>query len=170
MEFRKRLITTIIIVLVISAILGGALIFAASDISKRTEQIVRTKQDLLFRLQLTETLALLRKDSQEAQAYAYELNNILPHRDQLINFPRELSTIARQSEIELNSSLGKESVSDGNLTQTDFNMTSQGSLNDFINFLKFIETSNYFINLNSIDFARQDDTLKAVIAGEVFSF
>jgi len=170
MEFKKRLMTTIIIFLVISAVLGGILIFAASDINKRTEDIVQTRKDLLFHLQLTETLASLRKDSQKAQSYAYEATNILPSRDQLINFPRDLSMIARQNEIELNVGLGNEGVSDGNLTQTNFNMTSQGSLDNLIAFLKSVEISNYFVNLNSIDLIRQEGTFKAVVNGAVFSF
>ncbi len=170
MEFRKRLTTIIVIFLAISVILGGILIFVGSDISRRTEQIIQARKNLLFRLQLTETLALLRKDSQEAQNYTYELNNILPSRDQLISFPRDLSIIAKQNKIELNTSLGKESVGDGNLAQTNFNITSQGSSDNFIAFLKSVEITNYFVNLDSIDFIQQENTFRAMINGRVFSF
>lgn len=170
MKFRKRLTIIIVILLAISTVLGGILIFVGSDISKRTEQIIQAKRDLLFRLQSTETLALLRRDSQGAKNYTYELNNILPSRDQLINFPRDLAIIARQNKIELNAGLGKESVSDGNLAQTNFNMTGQGSSDNFIAFLKSVETAKYFINLDSIDFIQQGNTFRALINGRVFSF
>ncbi len=170
MEFRKRLTTIIVILLAISVILGGILVFVGSDINRRAEQIIQTRKDLLFRLQLTETLALLRKDSQGAQNYTYELNNILPSRDQLISFPRDLSIIARQNKIELNTSLGKESVGDGNLAQTNFNLTGQGLSDNFIAFLKSAETANYFINLDSIDFIQQDNAFRTMINGRVFSF
>ena len=118
-NFRKRLLIIVGVPLGISLVLAAILSFAGSDITKRTDQIKQLRRDLLFRMQLTESLASLRKDSQQAKNYVFEIENILPNRDQLVSFPRDLSTIARQNKIELNSSLGKESSGGiGKLRQT----------------------------------------------------
>ena len=170
-NFRKHLLIIVSVPLGIGLVLAAILSFVGSDITKRTDHIKQLRGDLLFRMRLTESLALLRKDSQQAQNYAFEIENILPNRDQLVSFPRDLSTIARQNKIELNSSLGKESSEDiGKLRQTDFTMTGQGLFDDFINFLKSLETARYFINLNSLDFTRQDNDFRALLTGRVFSF
>ncbi len=170
-NFRKRLLIIVGVPLGISLVLAGILSFAGSDITKRTDQIKQLRRDLLFRMQLTESLASLRKDSQQAKNYVFEIENILPNRDQLVSFPRDLSTIARQNKIELNSSLGKESSGGiGKLRQTDFTMTGQGPFDDFVNFLKSLETARYFINLSSLDFTRQDNDFRALLTGRVFSF
>jgi len=170
-NFRKRLLIIIGVPLGISLILTTILFFVGSNISKRTDQIRQLRRDLLFRTQLTESLALLRKDSQQAKNYVVEIENILPNRDQLVSFPRDLSTIARQTKVELNSSLGQEnSEGIGKLRQTDFTITSQGPFDNFIDFLKSLETARYFINLKSIDFTRQDNNFSALLTGRVFSF
>ena len=170
MDFRKRLTIIVGIPLGISLILAIILVFIGFDIAKRTEQIVQARSDLLFRQQSTETLALLRQDSQQAQNYTYELDNILPSRDQLVSFSRDLSTIARQNKVDSNVNLGQEAGGAGKLRQTSFAMTSQGPFDNFITFLKSIETARYFVNLDSIDFTRQDSVFRALINGKVFSF
>ncbi len=155
----------------ISLFLIAILFFIGSDITKRIDQIKQIRADLLFRQQLTESLALLHKDSQEAQNYSSELENILPTRDQLLNFPHDLSTIARQNKIELNSSLGQEtSGAVEGLKKVGFTMATQGSFDNFINFLKSLETGRYFIDLGSIDFSRQNNNFKAFMNGGVFYF
>ena len=52
---------------------------------------------------------MLRQDSEKAKHYLPELESILPTRDQLVAFLSDLGIIARQSKVEINSSLGQES-------------------------------------------------------------
>ena len=171
MNFRKRLLIIVGVPLGVSLVLTIILFFIGLDINKRVAQINQLRTDLLFRTQLAETLAALRKDSQQAQNYITELENILPNRDQLVSFPRDLSNIAKSNKIDLNSSLGQESPgSIKNLRQTEFTMTGQGSFDDLINFMKFLETARYFINLKTLDFTRQDPNFRILITGGVFSF
>jgi Tfp pilus assembly protein PilO len=170
MNFKKHLLTTIGVPVGIILILAIALVFTGSDIAKRTDNIKRLRGDLLFRQQLTESLALLRKDSQQAQGYITELQNMLPSQDQLVSFPRDISTIARQNNIDLNATLGQESPgSVGKLMQTEFIMSGTGSFDNFITFLKSIETARYFISLKSLDFGQQENNFKGVLTGVVFS-
>ncbi len=169
MGFKKRLLIIIGVPLSICLLLAIALFFIGSDIAKKTEQIVESRVELVFRLQVTETLALLTKDAQQAQNYTAQLNSILPTRDQLVTFPRELGTIARQNKIDVSAVLGKENSSAGKLAQTDFTITGQGTLDNFVNFLRSLGTGNYFINLRSVDMNKQDGNFGILINGSVFS-
>jgi hypothetical protein len=169
-DFKKRLMFIIGVPLGIILILTIILFLIGSDIVKRTDKIKEIRGELFFRAQINESLALLRKDSQEAKNYVFELNNILPSRDQLITFPRELALIARQNKVDLSSSLGQETSGDsGKLRQTDFTITSQGPFDSFVTFLKSLETARYLMSLKSLDFNRQDVNFKASISGKVFS-
>jgi len=172
MDFKKRLFINIGIPLAICLILITALFFIGSDIAKKTEQIRELRTELFFRLHLAESLALLTKEAEQARNYTFQLERILPNSDQLVSFPRDLNMIAKQTQVDINSSLGGEEVSEKKsaLRRTNFSITGRGSFENFINFLKFLETGQYIINLQTLDFARQDDNFKISLTGQVFSY
>ncbi len=170
MNFKKHLLITIGIPAGISLILITTIFVINSDINRKVQEITTLRADLLFRLNLAESLAVLNQDSQEAQKYTTELDTVLLDRNKLIGFPRELAGIARQNKIDLNSALGQESPIDSEtLRQTNFMMTGQGTFENFINFLKTLEISRYFINLSSIDLTREQSIFRIIMNGRVFS-
>lgn len=171
MDFKKRLLIIIGIPLGVCLILATALFFIGSDIAKRTEQIKQLRSEIVFRLQSTESLAILSKEAEQARNYTIQLEGILPKRDQLLSFPRDLSTIARQAQVDINSTLGQEvSESTDGLRKTDFSITGQGSFDNLINFLKLFEGGRYLTSLKMLDFTRQDGSFKTLMTGQVFSF
>lgn len=170
-EFQKRLTVSVGVYSGIIAVLGIILFFVGSDITRRTDEIKQIRSELLFRVQLTESLALLREGSEEAKNYAAALNGILPTQDQLITFPREIGAVARQSNIDFNFSLGQEkSVAEEKLKRTGFTMTGQGLFENLTGFLKSLELAGYPLSFDSIDLTRQDSNFKALITGNLFSF
>lgn len=171
MSFKKHLLIFIGIPLGVCLILAIALFFLGPDIVKRTNQIKQLQKELSFRLQATESLALLRQDLERAQPYLPNLENILPTRDQLVGFSRDLGIIARQNQVDLNSSLGEESPrgSEG-LGKINFTMTGQGSFDNFINFFKSIKNSRYLIKFQGLDFVRQDSNFRTLLTGQIFLF
>ncbi len=171
MGFKKRLIIIIGVPLGIILILIVSLFFLGSDISSRANQIKQLRENLTLRLQSTESLVSLRQDFKQAQEYSPALNNLLPTRDELVGFIHDLTMIAKQNELDFSSSLGQESPqTDKGLGQISFTITSQGKFDNFVNFLKTLENSRYFIKLNTLDVTRQDDNFKALMTGQVFSF
>lgn len=171
MEFRKRLLMIIGIPLGIALILVIILLVLGSDITKRVNQIKQLRGELNSRLRLTESLVLLRKDSEQAQIYTPALENILVNRDQLVILPRDLSNLGKENNIGLSASLGQErpQAADG-LRSVDVSMNAQGDFDDLINFLKALENSRYSIKLTRLDFTRQEAIFKALLDGQVFSF
>ncbi len=171
MNFKKRLLIIIGIPLGICLILITSLFFVGSDISKRTEQIKHLRSEISFALHSTESLAILNKDSEQAKNYIVQLENILPQRDRLVTFPRDINIIAKQSQVDANSTLGQEESKGGDagLRQTNFSVTGQGSFDNLINFLKFLEGSQYLVSLKMLDFTQQDGDFKTLLTGQVFS-
>ncbi|MBN2197603.1 type 4a pilus biogenesis protein PilO [Candidatus Wolfebacteria bacterium] len=170
MNFKKRLLINISIPLVICFVLIASLIFLSSNISQKTEKIKQQKGELSFHLQSTESLALLSKDFEKSKKYIAQLESILPDRDKLITLPRNIGVIANQSQIDLNSTLGKEESSQNQqLRETDIVMNGQGPIDNFINFLKAVENSLYLIKFNEFDLSRTGEEFKISIKGRVFS-
>ncbi len=171
MNFKKRLLINIGIPLGVCLILATGLFFIGSDIAKRTEQIKQLRSEIAFSLQSTESLAILSNEAKQAKNYIVQLENILPKRDQLVTFPRDLNIIAKQSQVDLNATLGQEiSESTDGLRKIDFSIIGQGSFDSFINFLKSLESARYLIKLRMLDFTRQDGSFKTLLTGQVFSF
>jgi len=169
-NFKKRLLITIGIPLAVCLILVLALFFIGSNITKQAAQIEKLKGDLFNRQQLTQSLASLKQGSEQVQPYLTELENILPSQDQLLGFSRDIGIIAKQNKLNLNTTVGQEiSESGDGLRQTDFTSTGQGTFDNFINFLKGLENSRYFIKLNTFDLTGQDGDFKMSMKGQVFS-
>lgn len=170
MDFRKQLTILLGLIFAISAILTAALIFFGNDIVRKIGRVGQSRQELDLKIRSVENAASLRQAHSSIQPYAPELENVLISRDRLLGFPRDLGIIARQSQIDLNVSLGAESPKDGVLGATAFTLNGGGSLEGLINFLKRVETSRYFVRFNSVDFGRRDDKFKLLMTGQVFSF
>lgn len=171
MNFKKRLLINIGVPFGICLFLASALVFLGSDIGKQTNQIKQLQENLSYYIEMTESLALLRQDSEKAKHYITELESVLPTRDQLVAFPGDLSIIAEQNKVDISSSLGQESfANDNELGKIDFTVAGQGEFNNFLNFLKLLKNSRYFIKFKTLDFSRQDENFKALLTGQVFSF
>ncbi|MEK7496259.1 MAG: hypothetical protein AAB616_02230 [Patescibacteria group bacterium] len=171
MNFKKRLLINIGIPLGICSLLIAAVVFLGSDITNQINKIEQLQGNLRYYIEMTESLALLRQDSEKAKHYLPELESVLPTRDQLVAFSGDLGIIARQSKVEISSSLGQESPgSEKNLGSIDFTVAGQGEFDNLLNFLTLLKNSRYFIKIKTLDFGRQDGNFKASLTGQVFSF
>ncbi len=171
MNFRKRLLVIITVPLGVCLTLILALFFVGSDMSKKTSQIEKLRGDLLFQTGLTDSLAILNQQAETAKSYEATLQNILPSRDQLIAFPKNIVSIAKQNKFNLNTTLGQGEYQDSEeLQQTNFTISGQGSFEGFVVFLKTLENGQYFIKFKTIDIAKQEKDFGLLMTGGVFSF
>lgn len=170
MDFKKRLLIIVGIPLGICALLVGAILLVGFDIGNRAESVNGKRLNFISRLTIADSLASLKKDSEQIKNYSTFLENILPNRDRLVLFPRDINIIGNQNNLDINITLGQGSASaDGGSWRTNFKITGGGSFENFIKFVKLLETGQYLINLGSIDFGRDGDNFKALLNGEVFS-
>jgi len=170
MNFKKRLLIVITISLGICLILTLALFFVGSDIGQKVINIQELRGNLLFRTGLTNSLAILSQQSEEAKNYEVPLKNILPSRDQLISFPKNIVSLAKQNNLNLNTTLGQgKYLYNGEAQQTDFTISGRGSFENFVSFLKNLESSQYFTKFKTIDITGQDKDFNLLMLGSVFS-
>lgn len=170
MDFKKHLLFSIGIPSIVCLLLAAALFIVGSDITSKITQMEKLRNDLFLRQQSFQSFTNLKQQFEQVKGYLPILNIVLPNQDQLVSFPRDIAIIANQNKISSNVSLGQEnSQSTGQLRQTDFNLVSSGKFDDFVNFLKSLENSRYFIKINTLDVVKQDDGFKGLLGGQVFS-
>ena len=169
--FKKQLTLAISIAIGAIIVFGGLILFLNSDIKGKAKEMEYLQGTLGFRLQATDSLVALREDYSKAQQYIPALDTILPTRDQLLSFPRELTNTAKEEKITLNINLGEEvQKSKTKLGTIEFTMSGQGIFDNFINFLKNMETGRYSIKLDNLDLTRQGENIRVLTKGKVFSF
>jgi Tfp pilus assembly protein PilO len=150
-------------------ILVGLLFFLKTSLGNSVSEIAK-KQDLLTaRSSSLKSLATLREQFQQANPYFSLLENILPPRDQLLNFSKELESLAKKSELDFGFTFGEEKVSSGKQPgYISFRLTLTGTYNEFDGFLKSVEASRYFVDFSNVDMTKKGDTFSVIVNGKVF--
>lgn len=167
--FKRKLTTNISLFGGIVLILGGLLVILGFDIGSQTQKIRTQRESLVNRTQSVSTLANLQNDFNESQKYLSALENILPTRDQLIDFPRELEIAARNQNLGFGFSFGNEkSPSNSEPGATTFSVTLQGTQTQIFNFVRFLEQSRFLISFSTFDMNRSGERFNTTIRGEVF--
>ncbi len=170
--FKKKLLTHVGIALAIIGLLALFIVLLNGDINKRVVAIQTAKDETVLRAQTIELLTGANSDLKKADALLANLQNLLPNKDQLINFPRELETTAKQYAVDVGFSFGPESVAKDNLPGSiSFTMTAAGDFDNIVDFLKSVEQHKYLISLDSIDVHRsgKDNVFSLLTSGLIYT-
>lgn len=168
--FEKKLWGSILITLLIIVPLVVVLVLVRGDIVKRIQRVDEYKSDLLTRSQAIGLLAELKKNAQRAEPLLERIENRLPTRDELILFPRELERIALEKEVDFGFTFGNETTgSEQSPGVVTFTMSLAGTYDALTAFLQAIESSRYYIRMESVDLTRKDGGVYALVtSGEVY--
>lgn len=146
-------------------------LWLGSDISARSASVLSGRKDLVQKSEALRSLAALKLDSERAKTYSSVLQNILPMRDQLIGFPKDLEGIARKNKVDFGFSFGTENPSkDSQPGSLGFAITLGGKYADILSFIREVESSRYIIEWMELDIAvSSGDSFKGSASGRVFS-
>lgn len=171
MDFKRWL-------LVSGSISGGAILalsvlifLTGKDISRRANTIFSQRQELTLQLRVFESLASLRSGAEQANKLLPYIQDILPVKERLIEFPKQLESAAKNNQLGFGFRFEAETKgSDKEPGTNGFVLTSYGSYQNFIRFLKFIENGKYFTGFDSFDLNRRaENNFEIIIKGKVFS-
>jgi hypothetical protein len=170
-SFKKRFLKQLLIALGVITVIAVIIIVLNIDINKRMTRIEARKRERAMQAEAILILSDLKKESERARAHYPVLESLLPTRDQLISFPRELEQLAKLHTIDLGFSFGSEAASTEDQPGViRFTMSLGGTLDNLLNFLKAFESHKYFINLASVDLAKREGTRFALgTSGEIFT-
>lgn len=169
-SFRKQIIFQVVIGLIILAALFAGLIFFGSNIRNYSVRINSARGELLERSASLSSLASVRNQYKtKAENYLNILNNIIPSRDQLINFAREVQAVTDDV-----SGFGFTFVSENPPTANSFGIINfvinlQATIPQFRKFLENIENFKYIVTIENFGLSRQSgETFQIPIRGQVF--
>jgi Tfp pilus assembly protein PilO len=152
-DFKQEFIKKLLIALLLIAVPLGGLIFFGWNMNRRAEEIKKQRQELTDRSAELSLFARLQSQSAKAESYFSILENILPGRDQLFDFPREMEKLANQEGIGFGFTFGAETPSSADQPgRMSFTIVSQGSLLKIFRFIKAIENSRFLVNFQRFDF------------------
>lgn len=150
-------------------ILAALIFFLKFNMESSAKKINGQYDILATRSSSLLSLATLRGEFTKANPYFSFLENILPPRDQLLSFSKELEGIARKNNLEFNFNFGEEKLSSGkDPGQISFRAIVNGSYDGIYQFLKGMESSRYFIDPSNVDLSKKGETFSATINGKVF--
>lgn len=170
MDFKKRLLILIGVPSAISLFLIIGIFYLTSDISKLSDQIYKLRKDINFGLQAADSLPVLRQDYEQTKIYLSEIGSILPNKNELLGFSKDLNTMAKQNQINLNLNIGQESPRNAKKpVEIDLSVAGQGTFENLLSFLKTVENSRYFIKFNNFDFQQDGQKSSLNLSGKIIS-
>lgn len=152
----------------------GAVIFLVRETQGRLERIASIRDDLRARSNAAESFSALRAEYEEIKPYLPVIDALIPSENQLLNFPRDISTLARQEGMDATAIFrGGSQAPPGEpsgLRSAEITVTTVGDFTALLSFLRRLDTSTYSITLDSLDFIRQkENTFRAAMNGKIFS-
>lgn len=152
-DFKQELIKKLSIALLIIIIPIGVLAFLGWDIDGRAETAMAQRQKLADRSEELSLFAKLQSQSNEADNYLGVLQNVLPNRDQLFDFQKEMERLATQGGVGFGFSFKNETPPTASEAgRIGFNIITEGSLYKVFNFIKSAEDGRFLVDFKSFDF------------------
>tara|TARA_Y100000310_G_C20652152_1_gene800028 strand:- start:689 stop:1210 length:522 start_codon:yes stop_codon:yes gene_type:complete len=169
-DFKRVMSVSLSVLAVVVIVLLGLVALLRADINRRTDKVLELKDKAALRYKAIEALASLQRDSEKARVERLSLITILPISDKLINFPRDISSLAKKHNVEIGFSFGEEISG----TETDpgylsFSMTANASFINWLNFISSIERGSYIVSFDSFNLVGDEKNFKSIIDGKVFS-
>ena len=170
-EFKKELFKRLLIALGIVVLLLGFILFLSQGIKKRAETIVNQQQELSFFSEAIALVASLEKEAKKAEPYFSVLENILPSKDRLIDFRRELEGLTKKEDLSFGFSFGEEKAATENLpASVSFTFNTKGPFRKVLVFLESLEKTRFLIKFRKFEFTKDiaTDKVNLSLEGSVF--
>jgi hypothetical protein len=167
---RKRLNRELIIVAIGIVALGSTAIILGYQIHQRANAIANQRLTAAVKTAQLEILSKLTTQFAAAEPYLPKLQNILPRRDEMIGFDRNLIALAKERKVGFGFSFGGETPSSaGSAGWISFTITLQGSLDDITGYLDALNKLPYFIEFPGVDMGIRGGQYSTQLSGRVFT-
>ncbi len=169
--FKRKLLTHVGIAIGIIAVLALFIFLLNGDINGRVAKIDGFKNEVALRAQTIELLTGANNDLKRADLLMLNMRNLLPNKDELIDFPRELQRSAKNFVVDVGFAFGAESpASDKGPGIIKFTLTASGAYDNIVDFVKTIEAHRYLISLDSVDIHRSaKDNYSLLTSGQIYT-
>lgn len=164
--YKKRLFINLGILVGGILILSIVIILLNSDTKNCEKKIVQYKHELALRNKTIEFLGESDFNFKKIDEAIVILDDIIPAKDTLISFPKELENIGRKHVVDVGFKFISEiEAEEGKPGHIQFGMNLAGEFLDLVSFLEELEDHKYAIALNSIDVKKLDSGRFSLLTG-----
>ena len=171
-NFKKQLIIQSAIVVVILALFITFFSLFKANISHEATIIQQLDQRKATLSDAANSLALLIQDRHVAQPYEEAVKNLIPTKDSLVSFSKDVDAIAASHSVSLGFSFGdeKNAASKNDVGSISFTATLNGRIGDITQFLSELEKDYYSMNITTLDMSRNEsgDSTKVLLKGVIY--
>lgn len=158
---------SVMLQIVITAGLSVAIIFLLTivgiDTKNVAERVIETKTEINTQIKQSEEITRLREEAARAEDKQKVLENVLPKKDELFSFPKELTAIGTKEAVETNFSFGNEGGG-----QIGYNLVTRGSYTNITDFIRILENDIPFMNISSFNLVFGGGEYSVNLNGNVF--
>lgn len=168
-EFRTWLLIQGGVIAGVLLFLAGMLWYVRADIGSRAEGIRAKQAQFAIAVRAVSARATLRQGREAAGPFLEEMGRVLPLRDQLIAFPRDLERLARARTVDVGFSFGAETpATAGTAGRIAFPLTVSGPLERVLRFLEDLERLPLIVALRGIELSGSGSAYSLTSGGAVF--
>jgi len=154
--YYKRMILQLGIAFGAIFLLLTSIIILNMKANRQVASIIDQKKQIALRNRTIELLAGGNSDLKRAEPLLANLQGVLPQKDQLIGFSRELKNIAKEMNLEIGFSFGSEQAStEKEPGSVNFSLSVTGAYNAVNAFLEKLETHPYLIRIDGVALSYQ---------------
>jgi hypothetical protein len=158
-SLNRRLFIQLAIAVGSVLVLSLAVLFLNSHINSQVENMASQKRDIALRNRTVELLAGGNSDLKRAEPLLARLQSVLPAKDTLLAFSRDIKTFGKQFGVTVGFSFGVEKAGTESEPGTvNFSLSASGEYDDLMAFLDFLENHPYFIRFDGISLGYQKET------------
>jgi hypothetical protein len=152
-------------------VLSLTVLFLNSHITKQVEQMASQKRDIALRNRTIELLAGGNSDLKRAEPLLARLQSILPAKDTLLSFSRDVKAFGKQFDVTVGFSFGVEKAgTEAEPGTVNFSLSASGEYDNLMNFLGFLENHPYFIRFDGVSLGYQKDAQYTIsTSGVIFT-
>lgn len=169
-NLKKALNREFIIIGVCSFVLGSTVLILGYQIKANTDAIRQMRTSAVTKTVQLVTASRLERQYALALPYIPKLQDVLPKRDEMINFDRTLIALAKKQGVGFGFSFGGESpASPTSAGSVNFTITLQGSFADVTNYIDALQKLPYFIEFPGVDMSINGGQYSMRLDGRVFN-
>jgi Tfp pilus assembly protein PilO len=171
-NFRRESWISIAVIVGSLLVYGGLVWWFDRDLEAKAKDVALSRSLINQRAKSIEVLANLKRNSREVESRQEIMAQLIPVREELLNFPRWLEGIARLHGVAMVFSFdpGTTPPQGDRPGHENFRLTANGSYEELERFFRDIEqqSSRFLLSLNSFDLVRTESDYRATVLGRVY--
>jgi hypothetical protein len=157
-EFKKKLITQLVIFAVIIGVVVVFVVLFELNISNQTDALVASKKQRVALYNSSQNFSQLSQEAKEARGYEVAVSGLVPTENQVLLVQKNLQDLGASQGVAVNITFGQETAPDASgMRSISFTATAEGPSVSVFNFLRMSQAQYPYIDITALDVTTQNN-------------